>query len=113
MNIRFIIITALMILSVGKIFSQTNSIMIKSVESFTTAVGIDTGIYIIDSNNKTTKVELDKHDKTGIYKNMKTLKGILDKYLAEGYKINSSNSILVSGRSVLAVEHTYYLVKEN
>ena len=108
----------LLLLTIGfislNIYSQneSNTVMIKSIETYGGFASMKRNLHIIDENGKLTSVELEKHNTKGIPINMNIIKKVLDKYLNSNYELISSNAVSFGWNGVFTVEHTYILEKQ-
>lgn len=111
---RLLLLLAILFISFSS-FSQneSNTIMIKSIETYGSFASMKRNLHIVDEEGKTTTIELKKHNTNGILSNMLTIKKTLDKYLNQGYKLISSNAISFGSNGVFTIEHTYLLEKKN
>ena len=94
--------------------SQSETVMLKSVETYGGFASIERAIYIIEGDGDSEKVDdLEKHNKSGIPENMKKIKTYIDIYLKKGYKLISSEATSFGWNGVFTVEHTYIFEKNN
>nr|WP_321230751.1 hypothetical protein [uncultured Psychroserpens sp.] len=95
-------------------YSQTesNTVIIKSIETYGSFASMKKNLHIIDEKGEVTSIELEKHNTKGIPINMVTIKTALDKYLNQGYKMISSNAVSFGWNGVFTIEHTYILEKQ-
>lgn len=111
--VRFIII-GLIIIGFGHpayCQNESNTVMLKSVETYGSFAGMKRNLYVIDELGETSTIELEKHNNKGILNNMTTIKSYLDKYLNKGFKLISSTAVSFGENAVYSVEHTYILKK--
>tara|TARA_R100000789_G_C3020427_1_gene153398 strand:+ start:2809 stop:3153 length:345 start_codon:yes stop_codon:yes gene_type:complete len=109
-----ILILTILVLTTSLAFAQSETVMIKSVETYGGFSAIERGIYITEGDSDTKTVsDLEKHNKNGIPKNMRTLKIYLDQYLDEGYRIISSTATSFGENGVYTVESTYLLQRDS
>ncbi|WP_433834648.1 hypothetical protein [Flavobacterium anhuiense] len=107
-------IIVLLFLSIN-CFAQTgksNSVMIKAVETYGSFASIERSLHIVNENGDLKTIELEKHNTTGIPKNMITIKNVLDGYLNNNYVIISSTALSFGWNGVFTVENTYILEKK-
>lgn len=91
--------------------NQSNTVMIKSIETYGSFTKLKRNLQIVDEHGIVTTIELEKHNTEGIPKNMLTIKTELDKYLNRGFEIVSSNAVSFGENGVFTIEHSYVLEK--
>lgn len=103
----------LFIIVSSSMYSQqkSNTVMIKSIETYGSFASMDKVLHVIDEEGKMISVDLSKHNKKGIPVNMRTIKKYIDLYLNKGYNIISSESTSFGWNGVFTIEHTYILKK--
>ena len=94
------------------LYSQSNTVMVKSVETYGTFALMKRSLHIVNEKGETQTIELEKHNTNGIPKNMVTIKNTLDKYLNDGYKLISSTAVSFGENADYTIEHTYIFKKE-
>ena len=90
---------------------KSNTVMIKSIETYGSFMSMIIKMHVIDENGNLTSTDLSKHNTKGIPVNMLTIKKTIDRYLNENYKIISSTAISFGWKGVFTIEHTYLLEK--
>lgn len=95
-------------------YSQTesNTVMIKSIETYGSFVAMKSSLHILDENGNLTTTDLVNHNTKGIPTNMVAIKSALDEYLNIGYELISSNALSFGWNGVFTIEHTFILEKK-
>jgi len=109
---KVLVTLALIIGIVVTSYGQSNTVMIKSIETYGSFAAMAKNLHIINEEGVVRTIQLEKHNTKGILKNMVTIKKVLDSYLANGYSIISSNGVSFGWNSVFTIEHTYILKKK-
>lgn len=91
--------------------SESNTVMIKSIETYGSFASMKKNLYIINEDGELTSIELEKHNTNGIPENMLVIKQKLDEYLHKDYEIISSDAVSFGWQGVFTIEHTYILQK--
>lgn len=92
--------------------NKSNTVMIKSIETYGSFVSMERSLHIIDEKGDLKTIELEKHNTSGIPKNMVTIKNVIDEYLNNNYLIISSTALSFGWNGVFTVENTYILEKK-
>jgi hypothetical protein len=91
--------------------NESNTVMIKSIETYGSFASMKRNLHIINEKGEITTTALEKHNTKGIPTNMETIKKTLDKYLNQDYELISSNAVSFGWNGVFTIEHTYILKK--
>lgn len=107
------LITVLLVCFIAScVYSQSNTVMIKSVETYGTFMKMKKVLHIINEVGEVETIELEKHNTEGILKNMIIIKKALDKFIEKGYNLFSSTAVSFGENGVYTIEHTYLFLKE-
>lgn len=107
------LIAACFIALAGYSQETSNTVMVKSVETYGSFAAMKKVLHVVDENGQTTTTDLEKHNTKGIPKNMVTIKKTLDKYLNKGYELISSDAVSFGWQGVFTIEHTYIFEKKD
>ena len=106
-NVMLILITSLITASVYCQDVKSNTVMVKSIETYGSFAAMRIKLHIVDENGVLTSKDLVKHNTKGIPVNMITIKNTLEKYLNLNYELISSTAVSFGWNGVFTIEHTY------